>query len=63
MCAMSFVDRIKDLADKHDDKIDQALEKIGDEVDKRTGHKHSAHIDKAVDIAQERTGGGDHSKK
>ena len=56
---MSFVDRIKDLADKHDDKIDQALEKIGDEVDKRTGHKYSNHIDRGVDEAQKRTSEGD----
>ena len=56
---MSFIDRVKDLADKHDDKIDQALEKIGDEVDKRTGGKYSSQIDKAVDVAQEKTGKGD----
>jgi hypothetical protein len=56
---VSFIDKMKDLADQHDDKVDQALEKLGDEVDKRTGHKHSEHIDKAVDVAQERTGDGD----
>lgn len=56
---MSFIDRVKDLADRHDDKIDQALEKVGDEVDKRTGHKHTGMIDKAVDVAQEKKGKGD----
>jgi hypothetical protein len=56
---MSFIDKVRDLADKHDDKVDQALEKLGDEVDKRTGHKYSEQIDKAVDVAQERTGDGD----
>ena len=56
---MGFTDRAKDIADQHDDKVDQALEKIGEQVDKRTGHKHSAHIDKAVDEAQKRTGTGD----
>ena len=56
---MSFLDKAKDLLDKHDDKVDQALEKIGDEVDKRTGHKHSAHVDRAVNEAQKRTGAGD----
>ena len=56
---MSFIDKIKDLADDHDDKVDQALEKLGDEVDKRTDHKYSNQIDKAVDVAQERTGDGD----
>ena len=57
---MSFIDKVKDLADKHDDKIDMALEKLGDEVDKRTDHKYSAQVDKAVDVAQQRTGDGDH---
>ncbi len=56
---MSFLDKAKDLLNKHDDKVDVALEKLGDEVDRRTGHKHSAHIDRAVDEAQKRTGGGD----
>jgi len=56
---MSFIDKIKDLANDHDDKVDQALEKLGDEIDKRTDHKYSGQIDKAVDVAQERTGDGD----
>ena len=56
---MSFLDKAKDLLAKNDDKVDQALEKIGDEVDRRTGHKHSAHVDRAVDEDQKRTGQGD----
>ncbi len=55
---MSFLDKAKEFADKHDKQVDQILEKVGDEVDKRTGHKHSAKIDKAVDEAQKRTGEG-----
>lgn len=58
---MSFLDKAKDFAAKHDKQIDQALDKIGDEVDKRTGSKHSSHIDRAVDEAQKRTGEGDHT--
>ena len=34
---MSFLDKAKDFAAKHDKQIDQAIDKIGDEVDKRTG--------------------------
>ena len=56
---MSFLDKAKGMLDKHDDKVDQLLERAGDEVDKRTGGKHAAHIDRAVDEAQKRTGGGD----
>jgi hypothetical protein len=54
-----FLGRAKELLDQHDDKVDRALERIGDEVDKRTGHKYTDQIDKAVDVAQERTGEGD----
>jgi 4-alpha-glucanotransferase len=56
---MSFLDKAKDFLDKHDEQVDQALEKAGDEIDKRTGSKYSAHIDKGVDEAQRRTGEGD----
>ena len=56
---MSFLDKAKDFADKHDKQVDQVLEKIGDEVDKRTSHKYSSQIDRGVDEAQKRTGDGD----
>jgi hypothetical protein len=53
------MDRIKSLAGKHDDKVDQGMEKAGDKVDERTGGKHSEQIDKGVDEGQRRTGSGD----
>ncbi|MFC7531957.1 antitoxin [Actinoplanes sp. GCM10030250] len=56
---MGFMDKAKDFADDHDKQVDQGLEKAGDEADKRTGSKHSDQIDKGVDQAQARTGGGD----
>jgi hypothetical protein len=56
---MSFMDKAEDFADKHDEQVDQGLEKAGDQVDKRTGDKYSAQIDKGVDQAQARTGEGD----
>jgi hypothetical protein len=56
---MSFLDKAKEFAHKHDKQVDQLLEKAGDEIDKRTGHKYSSHIDKGVDEAQKRTGEGD----
>lgn len=56
---MSFLSKAKQLLDKHDKQVDQALDKIGDEVDKRTHHKYSGSIDKAVDEARKRTGDGD----
>ena len=56
---MSFLDKAKEFADKHDKQVDQVLEKLGDEVDKRTGHKYGDQIDRGVDEAQKRTGDGD----
>ena len=54
-----FMDKAKDLAEQHDDKVDQGLERAGDTVDERTGGGHSEHIDRGVDFAQDRTGEGD----
>jgi hypothetical protein len=56
---MSFVDRAKDFADKHDEQVDKGIERAGDEADERTGQQHSEHIDRGVDFAQQRTGEGD----
>jgi len=53
---MSFLDKAKEFADQHDDKVDQGLEKAGDQIDDRTGNKYSEQIDKGVDAVQERTG-------
>ena len=54
---MPSFDDLKKLADKQDDKLDEALEKAGDAAEKKFGHEEQ--IDKAVDWAQEHTGGGD----
>jgi hypothetical protein len=54
-----FMDKAKDLADKHDKQVDQGLDKAGEQVDKRTDDKYDAQIEKGVDQAQQRTGGGD----
>jgi prefoldin subunit 5 len=56
---MSFLDKAKEMLDKHDEQVDQAIEKIGDEVDKRTDGKYAQHVDRAQDEAQRRTGAGD----
>ena len=51
--------RVNVTIDEHDDKVDQAIEKVGDVVDDKTGGKYSDQIDKAQDIAEEKTGDGD----
>jgi len=54
-----FLDKAQDMADQHDDKVDQGLERAGDAADQRTGGGHSEQVDRAVDEAQQRTGEGD----
>ena len=54
-----FLDKAREAADQHDDKVDQGLEKAGDFADDKTGGKYGEHIDKGVDAAQQRTGDGD----
>lgn len=56
---MSFLDKAKDFVDQHDEQVDKLLEKAGEQIDERTGNKYTSHIDKGVDMAQERTGAGD----
>ena len=54
-----FMDKAKDMADQHDDKVDQGLDKAGDMADQKTGGKYDNQIDKGVDAAQQHTGDGD----
>jgi hypothetical protein len=53
------MDKAEDMAEQHDDKVDQGLERAGDFADQKTGGGHSEQIDRGVDAAQERTGQGD----
>ena len=54
-----FLDKAKDLADQHDDKVDQGLEKACEFADQKPGGKYDDQIDQGVDQAQRRTGDGD----
>jgi hypothetical protein len=56
---MGFLDDAKKFIDEHDDQVDQAIEKAGDVIDDRTDGKYADKIDKAQDVAQEKTGDGD----
>ncbi|OSY40541.1 antitoxin protein of toxin-antitoxin system [Pseudonocardia autotrophica] len=58
MCDMSFLDKAKELLGKHDDKVDQALNKAGDAAKKKFAGNEQ-HIDTATKFARERTGAGD----
>ena len=54
-----FMDKATDMADEHDEQVDEGLQRAGDEADRRTGGEHGEQIDTMVDKAQERTGGDD----
>jgi hypothetical protein len=54
-----FMDKAKDVLDQHDEQVDQGLEKVGEQVDQRTGNTYTEQIDEAVDQAQQHTGEGD----
>jgi hypothetical protein len=56
---MGFLDKAKDLLGKHDDKVDDAIEKAGDVVDEKTGDKYADQVDKGQDFLQDKTGEGD----
>ncbi|MEV4623326.1 antitoxin [Asanoa sp. NPDC049573] len=56
---MGFMDRLKSMAGKHDDKVDQGMQKAGDKIDERSGGKYGDKIDRGVDEGQKRTGEGD----
>jgi hypothetical protein len=48
---MGFLDKVKDLVSKNTDKVDAAIEKVGDVVDQKTGDKYKGAVDKVQDAA------------
>lgn len=54
-----FMEKAKGAMGDHDEQVDQGLERAGDTAGERTGGKFDEKIDSGVDVAQERTGGGD----
>jgi hypothetical protein len=49
---MGFLDKVKDLASKNAGKVDQAIEKAGDLVDKKTQGKYAGQVDKVQEAAK-----------
>jgi hypothetical protein len=52
-----FANKAKQLADQHDDKVDQGLEQAGELAKKRLAG-HESQVDGLVDKAQDHTGEG-----
>jgi hypothetical protein len=49
---MAFLDKVKNLLAKNADKVDTAIDKAGDIVDKKTQGKYSSTVDKVADAAK-----------
>ena len=49
---MGFLDKAKDLLAKNSDKVDSAIDKAGDLVDKRTQGKYASQVNKVQDAAK-----------
>jgi len=49
---MGFLDKAKDLAGEHADKVGDAIDKAADAIDQRTGGKYGEHIDKGAEAAK-----------
>lgn len=52
MAPMGFLDKAKDLLAKNADKVEQAIDKAGDIVDKKTQGKYVGTVDKVQDAAK-----------
>lgn len=50
---MGIFDKAKDLAAQHSDKVEQAIDKVGDVVDEKTDHKYVDQVDKAQELAKD----------
>ncbi len=49
---MGLFDKAKGLAGEHADKVEQAIDKVADVVDEKTGGKYADQIDKGVEAAK-----------
>ena len=49
---MGFMDTVKNLLSKNADKVDTAIDKAGDLVDKKTQGKYVSQVDKAQEAAK-----------
>jgi hypothetical protein len=49
---MAFLDKLKTVLAKNADKVDTAIDKAGDLVDKKTQGKYAQHVNKVQDAAK-----------
>jgi MT0933-like antitoxin protein len=56
---MGFLDKLKGMMSGHESKARKGMDKTGDVIDDKTGHKYGSQIDSATDKAEDRLGLGD----
>jgi hypothetical protein len=49
---MGLFDKAKKLAEEHADKVEQAIDKVADVVDDKTGGKYADKIEKGAEAAK-----------
>ena len=49
---MGLFDKAKKLAEEHADQVEQAIDKVADVVDDKTGGKYADKIDKGAEAAK-----------
>ena len=49
---MGLFDKVKDLAGQHADTVSDAIDKVADVVDEKTGGKYADQIDKGAETAK-----------
>ncbi|WP_433605554.1 antitoxin [Dactylosporangium sp. CA-139114] len=54
-----IVDKAKEFLGKHDNKVDEGLDKAGEQADRRTDQRYTDQVHKGVQAAKEHTGEGD----
>lgn len=57
-----FADKAKDLADEHEDKVTEGIEKAADMADEKTEGKYSDQIDQGAEKAKDFVEGLDDSE-
>ncbi|HYI56959.1 MAG TPA: antitoxin [Microlunatus sp.] len=53
---MGIFDKAKDLLNKHDDKVDQGIDKAAEIIDQKTGGQHTEQIRQGAQQAKDATG-------
>ena len=53
---MGIFDKAREALHEHSDKVDSVVDRAADEADRRTGGKHSDHIDRGADVAKDKLG-------